>query len=364
MPPTIKIQDGTIPLQDTPEFPSDLNKQMAYPSLSSLTPAVVDRLYNIDRATPMVHPTFLFLVGAPGAGKSTGHARALTAGLLPAVPAAAYATLNLDILLESLLPFRAASAMAHLLKQKIATITAYGTRKENLGIFKWYNTAHDELAAEDPDTIAALNTVRAEFASLQGHEASERLLDLHEAAIQRAIHASIPIVYETTLSLNRSRRVAKVDEIMSALPANYRVVMWHIKADPDELPARVRARQEIEMPADPLPYYRYVPSGALRDMVTGTAAAFERLQTQYAGRIEFEEYENPFNPARAPVSAVRSRSQQRNRIVAAYGPRRLTRSWRVSTPRGSLYVSSSSSSRRSSSSSRRGSRRSTRRRSS
>jgi hypothetical protein len=329
-----------------------------YHSLSSLSPAVVDRLYGIDHATPSANPIFLFLVGAPGAGKSTGHAR---------IPAAAstYATINLDRLLEALLPFRAASAMAHLLKQKIATITAYGTRKENLGLFKWYNTAHDELAAAtDPETMAALNAVRAEFAHLKDHEAADRLLDLHEAAIQRAIAASINIVYETTLSLNRSRRVTKVDEIMSALPANFRPMMWHIKADPEELPNRVRARQEIEMPADPLPFYRYVPSGALRSMVTDTAAAFERLQTQYAGRIEFEEFTNPYDPARAAAAALPSFAEQRNRIVAAYGPRRLTRSWRVSSPRGSMYISSpSSSSRRrsSSSSSRRHRRRSTRR---
>ena len=313
----------------------------------------MDRIYNIDRATPSANPVFFFLVGAPGAGKSTGHAH---------VPAAAYATINLDLLLESLLPFRAASAMAHLLKQKIATITAYGTRKENLGLFKWYNTAHDELAAADPETIAALNAVRAEFTNLKDHEAADRLLDLHEAAIHRAIAASVSIVYETTLSLNRSRRVTKVDDIMSVLPAKFRTMMWHIKADPEELPARVRARQEIAMPADPLPFYRYVPAGALRSMVTDTAAAFARLQTQYAGRIEFGEFENPYDPARAPAAAAAaalpSFAERRNRIVAAYGPRRLTRSWRISSPRGSMYVSSPSSS----SSGRR--RRSTRRRTS
>ena len=106
---------------------------MLHGKLSDLTPQAVDTLYGIDSAQPSDTPTFLFLVGAPGAGKSSGHARAIEAGILQA---GNYATINMDTLLESLLPFRAASAMAHFMKRRPAThdltrfasISAYAPR--------------------------------------------------------------------------------------------------------------------------------------------------------------------------------------------------------------------------------------------
>ena len=303
-----------------------------YHSLSALTDDVVDRLYNIDRAIPQETPTFLFLVGAPGAGKSSSHARAIEAGLLPATR---YATLNVDTLLEALAPFRAASSMAHLLKKsdktreytKFGSISAYQTRKENLGLFAWYNTAHDALAAADPETIAAFNTVRAQFADLTDKDADSRLLDVHHAALERATAKRVPIVYETTLSLNKSGRVTKVDDIMRVLPSEYNPVMWHIKADPTDLPVRVKARQEKQMPADPYPYYRYIPGELLVDIAEGVAAAFEHIRdsSKYATirkRLhEFDEYEIPFDETRlATLPSPPPFAIQRSRIVAAYGP--------------------------------------------
>jgi hypothetical protein len=304
---------------------------LLYRSLSALTDDVVDRLYNIDSAIPQENPTFLFLVGAPGAGKSSGHARAIATGLLPA---GAYATLNLDTLLEALAPFRAASSMAYLLKKsdktreltRFSSIAAYQTRKENLGLFKWYNTARPELVVADPETITALNAVRAQFADLTDREADTRLLDLHNAALGRAIARRIPIVYETTLSLNKSSgRVEKVDDIMHVLPTEYKPVMVHITAD--DLPARVRARQEKQMPADPLPYYRYIPTGILVKLAEATAEAYMYIRdsSKYATirkRLEtFTEVENPFDESRlAALPSPPLFENQRARIVAAYGP--------------------------------------------
>lgn len=306
--------------------------RLFYHSLSALTDGVVNHLYNIDSANPQARPIFLFLVGAPGAGKSSGHARAIATGLLPPT---GYATLNVDTLLESLAPFRAASAMAQLLKTrgktrnltKFATISAYGTRKENLGLFKWYNTAHSELAAADPETIAAFNTVRAQFADLTDREAKAKLLDLHDAALDRAMEKGVPIVYETTLSLNKSGRVTKVDDIMDHMPAKYIPVMWHIKANLANLPARIKARQEKQMPADPFPYYRYIPAKLLEELAVSTATAFEHIQTssKYADirkRLAiFDSYENPFNADRlARLPSPPPFTEQRNQIVRAYGP--------------------------------------------
>jgi len=331
------------------------------PQLSALTDAVVDRLYNIDSAVPEEHPAFIWLVGSPGAGKSTGHARAIEAGLLPA---GRYATINLDTLLESLTPFRAASSMGYYVKHampdaeaKFSSLFAYGTRKENLGLFKWYNTAHANLAARDPAATSALNRVRAVFEPLRDQEAAARLLDLNEAAIQRAVERSIPIVYETTLSLNKSGRVQKVEDIMALLKRagpQYRVVFYHVYGPPDEVAARIQARQEHGMPYEEMPFYRYVPvkSEAIAESIEKTAEAFAAVRKKYAkAGVVFEEWENRLDAARLPPAREFNGPAFLNRVVRAYGPRRRTSSrtlsWRVSTPRsGSLRYSTPSSERR------------------
>lgn len=319
--------------------------------LSDLTDAVVDRLYGVDRAVPATRPTFLFLVGVPGAGKSSGHAAAIEAGLLP--ENRAYVTVNLDLLLEAITPFRAASSAAHLLKQtpataehvKFGSIPAYSSHRENLGLFKWYNVARPSLVDADPATLAALNAVREVYQPLADATATHSIAEQSEAALNRAIAASLPIVYETTISLNTRNRVAKVDALMSRLnapdsPYKGHVHIWHITGEPLHIKQRVRARQEYSMPADDHPFYRYVPSGIIPKAVTDSAAAFARLQTQYAGKIQFHEIVPEHNATLLPTAFPYNIPSQRDRIVAAYVPPRLSRSWRVSSPRGSLYVSS------------------------
>lgn len=337
-----------------------------YPSLSALTPPVVDNLYHIDSASPDAPPTFLWLVGSPGAGKSSGHARAIEAGFLPA---GNYATINLDTLLESLLPFRAASAMGHYVKHampeagaKFSSIFAYGTRKENMGLFKWYNTAHNAIAAADPAATANLNRVRAEFAPLLDREAESKLTELNDAAIERAISKGVNIVYETTLSLNKSKKVQKVEEIMALLKTHgpqYRVVFYHVHGVPYEVSARIRARQEYGMPYEELPFYRYVAAhpDAVAEYADKTADAFAQLRKQYAKHgVVFEEWLNPMDPSRLPPVREFNAPSQLRRIVRAYGSRgrrrtssrTLSSSWRISTPssnRGSLRYSTPSSER-------------------
>lgn len=343
-----------------------------YPSLSALTAPVVDRLYNIDSATPDEHPTFLWLVGSPGAGKSSGHARAIEAGL---IPAGNYATINLDTLLESLTPFRAASAMGHYVKHvpamrntgaKFSSIFAYGTRKENMGLFKWYNTAHNAIAAVDPAATANLNRVRAEFAPLDGREAEAKLTELNEAAIQRAVTRGINIVYETTLSLNKAKKVQKVEDVMALLKAHapqYRVVFYHVYGDPAEVAARIQARQEYGMPYEEMPFYRYVAASPamVSEYTEKTAEAFAALRKQYGSKgVTFEEWANPMDPARLPAPRNFNAPTQLRRITRAYGPASMRRkrtssqtlgsSWRISTPRssshGSLRLSTPTSERR------------------
>jgi len=304
-----------------------------YRALSDLTPQVVDALYHIDTATPSAHPAFVMMIGAPGAGKSSGHGVAIDRGFLPA---GNYATINLDSLLEAMVPFRAASSMAHLLKQrhrdhvKFASIGAYGSKKDNLGMFKWYNTAHAALQAAEPNTIAAFNTVRTQWpAPAAGAPAS--LIALNEAAIQRAIQRRVPVVYETTATLGKDGRVAKVDAIAAALEGTpYKLVVMHVSGKVADVVARVKARQEHAMPADAAPYYRMVPAPVIADQVEKNDAAFKALLPQYAGRAEFLEVITPHNKALLTKPAAHSYEEQRARIMAAYAAPTPS-SWRPSS---------------------------------
>ena len=302
--------------------------------LSDLTPSVVDRIYNIDGAVPSERPTFLFLVGAPGSGKSSGHGRAIEAGLLPA---GNYATVNMDMLLESLLPFRAASSVAHYLKQgataemvRFASISAYGSRRENLGLFKWYDDAHAALAAADPEAVRGFNRIRRRFAHLAGQEGANSLIDVNEAALERAIAKRVNVVYETTLSLTVEGRVRKVDALMRLLKKTpYRVVFYHITGSPANVAARIRARQEHQTPQEAYPFFRYVSTRPERveEYIRGTAEAFGAVAKRYAKVAEFETFENPMDLEKAPAENRRTVSARRRRIMSAYAgqsPRRTT----------------------------------------
>ena len=285
--------------------------------LSDLTPAVVDHLYGTDRAESRADPKFVFLVGAPGVGKSSGHASAIEHEHLPACSAGGYATINLDTLLESLVPFRAASAMGYVATHKpsvkdlvkFSTLSSYGSRQENLGAFKWYNTAHPAIKGVDPELADALNGVRERFMPLHGVELPKgsSLMDINEAAIERAIERSVPIIYETTLSLNKKEgRVKKVDEIMDLLAAKgpqYRVVLIHMTGAPEDIATRIHHRQEYGMPYEELPFYRYVPADpadpkAIAAMAKGTAEAVSAIEEQYGGRIEVVPLETVMNASR------------------------------------------------------------------
>ena len=344
------------------------------PQLSALTDDVVDRLYNISGATPDAHPVFLWLVGTPGAGKSTGHAKAIAEGLLPA---GNYATINLDTLLESLLPFRAASSMGYYVKRalpdaeaKFSSISAYGTRKENLGLFKWYDTSRADLAERNSDAVKALNSIREQFESLRDREADAKLTDLNEAALARAIRRSVPIVYETTLSLNKSGTVTKVDDLMKFLKKEgpqYRVVFYMVYGSYDEVSARIEARQEYGMPYEEMPFYRYVSAKpeTVAEMTAKMSDAFAAMHKKYGKHgIVFEKWNNRLDPARLPAEREFSAPNYLARIVSAYAPLDL----RVSTPsserrRRTGRRTSSNSLRYSTPSSERHRRRSTRKRS-
>ena len=319
---------------------------MLYEKLSDLTPAVVDSLYNIDRATPVAEPTFLFLIGVPGSGKSSMYEHSDN-----------HAVINIDTLLESLLPFRAASSMSQYMQQQhgptteFSSIGAYGSRKENLGLFKWYDAA--------PAHKQTFQRVRERFQLLSGHDAPLSLNDLTSHALARAITKHVNIVYETTISAS----VKKVDDIMHFIKkhkAPYRVNLLYVRATAANVAARVRARQEHGAPQEDYPFYRYVPDTEefARTQIEQTEMGLATLRKKYKRQISFDVVENPLVAERLPAANRRSASTRRRHIVRAYGPASSSDQsiFRVSTnrksqspnknTRPSLYVSSSSSERR------------------
>lgn len=314
------------------------------PKLSALTPPVVDHLFGIDTAEPVAVPRFVFIVGVPGVGKSSISHR------LPG----GHATINLDTLLEAIEPFRAASAIAHALKsdertrEKIsfASIFGYGTRKENLGMFDWYDRARPELGDD-------YNAVRERFRPLHGHMAPETIIQASAAAIQRAIDRHINIVYETTLD---DGRITKVRDIVESLPPTYRVVLYHLVGPVAEVVERIRARQEYSMPYDsPYPFYRYVTTKPenIKEQTNNNRKAVKSLRRKYeaTGAIEFHEVETRLDPAALPRPRVFNPRAQHERIVAAYAPHTRRRHRSSSLIPSSLKLSSSNTFRLSSSSS-------------
>jgi hypothetical protein len=304
--------------------------------LSDLTDAVVDGIYNISGAKTDAAPHFVFLIGSPGAGKSSGHGAAIAAGL---IQAGNYATINLDSLLENLAPYRAGTAIGHLLKLKSLSITAYAAKKENLGMFKAYNEGR---AAVDPAVAAELNAVREQWASPSPATAFN-VMDINDRAIKRAINNKVNVVYETTFTLNKDGRVKKFDDIMTLLEKTpYQVAVIHVTADPGDITTRLTARQEYGMPAEAYPYYRQVPPATAGKFVKDNAMAYHTLEGEFAPKgFIFMEIQNPLDPARLPAPHAISPATQLERIVEAYG-------WAPSEFR---RLSSGRKSRRSSSSS-------------
>ena len=298
---------------------------MSVPRLSALKPAVVDALFGTTTATPKDEPKFVWLVGAPGAGKSTGHRAAIEEGLLTPND---YATINVDTLLESLLPFRVGSAMGHLATHafpdeatvKFSSISTYHTKKENVGAFGWYNTARPTIEEKDPALVAELNSLRAPFNPLKGKEKSRSLLDKTEAAIRRAIAKRVDIVYETTLSVNSAGRVVKFDELMAELKDTpYTVHVFHVTASASNIRQRLEARQEFGMPYEERPMYRVFPGAMTAKIAAGTAAGVAALQEKYTGEgVVFHEMENPMDEGRATAHRAFNVGEQLGRIGAAY----------------------------------------------
>lgn len=308
---------------------------MSIAKLSDLSPPVVDHIYGIDSATPRADPTFVLLVGAPGVGKSSGHAFAIEHGFLPPPSEGGYATINLDMLLESLRPFRAASSIGYVATHKPSTkehakfsaFHSYISRHENVGAFKMYNDRHDAIADADPELARELNSVRSEYVGLRNIELPKgsSILNISEAAIERAVEKSVPIIYETTLSFSKKKgRVVKVDEIVELLNAKgpqYRIVLIHMTAPPEEISARIYHRQEYGMPYEELPFYRYFPTDPedLAKVIEPMVEAVSAVASQYSDRIEVVPLEVAMDASRLAAPREFDNVAMVRRIRNVYG---------------------------------------------
>ena len=281
-----------------------------YPRLSALTPAVVDRLYGIDTATPTETPQFVFLLGPPGIGKTSNHPSELAHGN--------YATINLDVLLENLRPFRIGSSLAWWAgEQRFTALPGYQTRRENAAALGWW---------EKGRLTPALNSLAEE--TIDANQTEKSIVSMTDAALARAIDKSINIVWETTVSLNKQRRVKKVDDVMSYLRRNaphYTVLFVLIDAPAEELSQRLIARQSYNQPYRAEPFWRPVPTEetAVEHSLEAHREAFAALRAQYRAKARFKVIINRVDFDRLPISRNFNADEAEARILSAY--RRQTR---------------------------------------
>ncbi len=358
---------------------------MLYEKLSDLTPSTVDSIYGIDTATPVEKPVFVFMIGSPGAGKSQGHAQLAELEILADKN---YCTINLDSLLESLKPFRAGSAIGHLLKNYLGElyprapegapksapkpkspsfIHAYQSTTENVGSFLYYNDPYTrselekavnarlgknmveeaDIAARRGEIFAELNAIRGKFPKSVS-AAGESIIAINDAAIRRAVEKGINIVYETTLDIAADGTVKKFDKIYTMLlPTPYIIHLLKIEDSVEHVQQKIKTRQEYGMPYEEYPFYRYVPFGRniVSSYITKNDLAFSRIldgitSRKYdISRILFHEYTSKFNAARLNPAIEFDFMSQMNRIKKAYsgGKRRQTRRHRSSRRRNKTY---------------------------
>ena len=290
-------------------------------SLSDLTTEKVDHLFHIDRAKPHTAPVFLLMVGLPGVGKSSGHREAIKREY---VPKHDYATINLDTLIESLKVFRSASSMAHLLKQKdhesvkFGTITAYTSKKNDFGLFKWYDDISKSLK---PAMSRRLSKIRNRYTSKTA-EQPHNVQELADLAIQRAIDKSVNIVYETTLSATKAGKVTKIDELMKKLEKAthpYTVILLHVRAPVADVSTRIKHRQEYKTPYLNVPFYRFMtPSHTvLTSIDTGIHRAIKVIEETYP-EIEISAYDVPMNASKLPKSKQFSTRKQLRKLSTVF----------------------------------------------
>jgi len=320
-------------------------------------PDIVSHVFGIDSATPVDVPLFVFMVGSPGAGKSGGHAALLDNGVFPDIN---YATINIDLLLEMLLPFRVAGSFTHSIKtflgsnfpknsKPFSSIGSYGSKAPNVGSFKFLDDIDSlqkatitKYAVEKGISITkAAEYIAAVFdriKTLAKNIKSERsadlsLIDLTNMAIASAIKKKVNIVYETTFS-----SINKFDNLYKPLlAAGYKIIVFHIVDTPEHIHEKLISRQEYGMPYETAPLYRYVPTDSkfIHQVIQSTASIVDLIHRRIKegiydeNEVFIDEYKVSFDPSRLRKRPEFNFEAQLERLLSAYiaknGGKRKTR---------------------------------------
>jgi hypothetical protein len=343
-------EEVEVEVEVEPQFVRSL-KNLGARSKASELPDLVAKLYGIDKATPDEDPYFVFLVGVPGAGKSMGHRALVESGLFSDEN---YATLNLDILLESLVPFRATSALSHAIRtflgkdypkskdiRKYASITGYSSKSPNVGALDFFNSEITKIKLlralafklSRLERISVLDAARKiykmfkKFRDLIVKLVPERtvvtsLLDLHKEAIAAAIKKRVNIVYETVFS-----NIDKFDKLYAPLiAAGYKIIIIYIKDKPENISTKISARQEYGMPYGKYPYYRFVPSSleAVNKQVSTLDSVIKQIKTKISVGVydsellHIETVKPKFDAAKLPAPVDMSFFDEIMNIMKAY----------------------------------------------
>jgi hypothetical protein len=372
-------------MSDSPRLVRSL-KNLAQRSKADKLPDLVAEMYGISSATPDDDPYFVFLVGVPGAGKSAGHRALVESGIFAD---GNYATMNLDILLESIIPFRATSALSHAIKtflgsdyprskdiKKYSSITGYGAKSSNVGALDFYNSEITKIKllralafklakVEGVSVLDAARKILKMFRKFRDlivslvpeREVVPSLLDLHKEALSTAIEKHLNIVYETVFS-----NIDKFDKLYEPLiAAGYKILIIYIKDDPEHISAKIRARQEYGMPYGKYPFYRFVPSGldAVNKQITSLETSIGKIKDKIASGaynkdlIHIETVQSRFDPSKLPEAVDMTFFEEIENIMRAYDIEEFTPSpaivsdTEVSRDTGAAAAAAAASSRRS-----------------
>jgi hypothetical protein len=309
-------------------------------------PDVVSHVFGIDSATPVDVPVFVFMVGSPGAGKSGGHDALLENGVFPDKN---YATINIDLLLEMLLPFRVAGSFAHSIQtflgsnfpknsKSFSSIGSYCSKKPNVGSFKFLEDIDslqkatiEKYAVEKGISVtqaalyisAVFDRIKAIAKNIKSERSADiSLIDLTNMAIKTAIKKKVNIVYETTFS-----SIHKFDNLYKPLlAAGYKIIVFHIMDTSEHIREKLISRQEYGMPYETAPFYRYVPTDLqfINQVIHSTASIVDLIHRRVKegiyneNEVFVDEYKVPFDPSRLRKSPVFNFEAQLERLLSAY----------------------------------------------
>ncbi len=319
--------------------------------LGDVTPEMEDSLFHIDTAIPVERPILFILIGSPGAGKSSGHKYAQAfMGLGGGSGVPGYATIDLDLIVERMEPFRAASMLARILSRdpdlkarigdiNFPTMEAYISERQNLKMFDWFDDIVSRLGLNfeaigewggDPfmNIMKQLYNIRRRWYALKDAESGKPALwKRTNLAIERAMTKRVNIVYETTMGPGKyGKKIAKFDALKALADRyDYNVHLYHIGCSDEakhgllikEIQKRVEGRQEFDTPfREPKPFWRYVPPEGIAELVVKNATAYNNIRSYVpeSPTMHFAEYcpipfpERPFNLGRELNASMRAYS--------------------------------------------------------